>query len=92
MSGLYNVRKAYAPETAQVVGTYTRQGDGAALLLYSPLFWNDASYAVLIGRDGFRPVRPGDLAYRPDMESLLPGENQDTRGETLEDYRRAVTS
>ncbi len=61
-----------------VVGTYAREADGAALLLYSPLFFNDASYAIAhAGRRGdFRVIVPGDPAYRADMESLRPGENE----------------
>ncbi len=66
-------------ETVQIVGTYAREADGAALLLYSPLFWNDPSYAAKVRRGDFRVLREGDPAWRDDAVSLQPGVAFDTR-------------
>lgn len=64
---------------AVVVGTYAREGDGATLLLYSPLYWPDPSFAARERRADFRILLPGDPAYRIDAERLHPGEAFDTR-------------
>lgn len=71
-------------------GTYIREGDGAGLLLYSPAFWRDANYAIAAGgrRADFRPVRPGDPDYLPEMDTLTPGEYAEV-GSSRGDFRKA---
>ena len=61
-------------------GTYIREPDGANLLLHSPHFYKDATYALRYGRDAgeWTVVHPDTPSWDADVENeakyLVPGE------------------